>query len=345
MVELAGGTLDAKRAARCSPRSSIGERSSCPPGFVHGPHRRRLHRRRDHRRADATIGCRGRRTADSGDGWTRHRRRSWRPDLTDKWTLAEEVARIHGLDRIPSVLPTPPSGRGLTAAQQGRRRVAERARGGRASSRRRRSRSRPRRRTTCTAPPSGEHLPEHPAGEPARRPGAVPASLAHPRPAADRAPQHRRAASPISRSSRPVSVFLPEPGVDVRHRRGAAARRAPVGRDPRRAERLDPAAAPSRRGAAHRAIVSRKQPGRAGRARPGSPRRSTPCASIAAAAGVEIDVAQAQRAALHPGRTGVRHGRAATEVGYVGELHPAVAEAADLPGRVVVARARSRPAS
>src|SRR5690606_33580858 len=44
--------------------------------------------------------------------------------LTDKWTLAEEVARIHGLDRIPSVLPVPPAGRGLTAAQLGRRRIA-----------------------------------------------------------------------------------------------------------------------------------------------------------------------------------------------------------------------------
>ena len=49
---------------------------------------------------------------------------SWRPDLTDKWTLAEEVARIHGLNQAPSVLPTPPAGRGLTAAQLGRRRVA-----------------------------------------------------------------------------------------------------------------------------------------------------------------------------------------------------------------------------
>ena len=38
--------------------------------------------------------------------------------------LGEEVARIQGYDRIPSILPTPPSGRGLTSAQQGRRRVA-----------------------------------------------------------------------------------------------------------------------------------------------------------------------------------------------------------------------------
>lgn len=58
--------------------------------------------------------------------------------------------------------------------------------------------------------------------------------------------------------------------------------------------------------------------------------------TIAAAAGVTIDVAQGQRAALHPGRTGVLSVDG-TEVGYVGELLPAVAEASDLPGRVIVA--------
>ncbi|MCU1442248.1 MAG: phenylalanine--tRNA ligase subunit beta [Cryobacterium sp.] len=50
---------------------------------------------------------------------------SWRPDLTDKWTLAEEVARIVGYDRIPSVLPVAPPGRGLTSDQVLRRRVAQ----------------------------------------------------------------------------------------------------------------------------------------------------------------------------------------------------------------------------
>jgi phenylalanyl-tRNA synthetase beta chain len=49
---------------------------------------------------------------------------SWRPDLTDKWTLAEEVARIVGYDRIPSVLPVAPPGRGLTLTQTLRRTVA-----------------------------------------------------------------------------------------------------------------------------------------------------------------------------------------------------------------------------
>ena len=50
---------------------------------------------------------------------------SWRPDLTDKWTLAEEVARITGYDLIPAVLPVAPPGRGYTVAQQVRRRVAQ----------------------------------------------------------------------------------------------------------------------------------------------------------------------------------------------------------------------------
>lgn len=49
---------------------------------------------------------------------------SWRPDLTDKATLAEEVARIVGYDRIPSLLPTAPPGRGLTRAQRLRRAAA-----------------------------------------------------------------------------------------------------------------------------------------------------------------------------------------------------------------------------
>ncbi|HEY5229854.1 MAG TPA: phenylalanine--tRNA ligase subunit beta [Galbitalea sp.] len=46
---------------------------------------------------------------------------SWRPDLIDQATLAEEVARIVGYDRIPSVLPVAPPGRGLTRTQRLRR--------------------------------------------------------------------------------------------------------------------------------------------------------------------------------------------------------------------------------
>jgi phenylalanyl-tRNA synthetase beta chain len=49
---------------------------------------------------------------------------TWRPDLTGKPMLAEEVARIIGYDRIPSELPVAPPGRGLTREQRLRRSTA-----------------------------------------------------------------------------------------------------------------------------------------------------------------------------------------------------------------------------
>ncbi|MBQ0992894.1 phenylalanine--tRNA ligase subunit beta, partial [Micromonospora sp. H61] len=49
---------------------------------------------------------------------------TWRPDLTDPADLVEEVVRLDGYDRVPSVLPTAPPGRGLTARQRRRRAVA-----------------------------------------------------------------------------------------------------------------------------------------------------------------------------------------------------------------------------
>ncbi len=48
---------------------------------------------------------------------------SWRPDLTHKTDLVEEVARIGGYDRIPSRLPVAPPGRGLNPKQKRRRAV------------------------------------------------------------------------------------------------------------------------------------------------------------------------------------------------------------------------------
>ena len=49
---------------------------------------------------------------------------SWRPDITHKTDLVEEIARIAGYDRIPSRLPVAPPGRGLTLAQRQRRTVS-----------------------------------------------------------------------------------------------------------------------------------------------------------------------------------------------------------------------------
>ncbi len=48
---------------------------------------------------------------------------SWRPDLTDPYDLVEEVVRVVGYDRVPSVLPTTPAGNGWTPTQKLRRRV------------------------------------------------------------------------------------------------------------------------------------------------------------------------------------------------------------------------------
>jgi phenylalanyl-tRNA synthetase beta chain len=48
---------------------------------------------------------------------------AWRPDLADAFDLVEEVIRVVGYDRVPSVLPPAPAGRGLTTGQSLRRRI------------------------------------------------------------------------------------------------------------------------------------------------------------------------------------------------------------------------------
>ncbi|WP_327157843.1 phenylalanine--tRNA ligase subunit beta [Streptomyces tubercidicus] len=48
---------------------------------------------------------------------------SWRPDLSEPNDLAEEVIRLEGYENLPSTLPKPPAGRGLTERQRLHRRV------------------------------------------------------------------------------------------------------------------------------------------------------------------------------------------------------------------------------
>jgi phenylalanyl-tRNA synthetase beta chain len=50
---------------------------------------------------------------------------SWRPDIKQPADLVEEVLRLEGLERIPSVLPAAPAGRGLTAGQKRRRAIGK----------------------------------------------------------------------------------------------------------------------------------------------------------------------------------------------------------------------------
>uniref|UniRef100_UPI000FD8107F phenylalanine--tRNA ligase subunit beta n=1 Tax=Microbacterium sp. CPCC 204701 TaxID=2493084 RepID=UPI000FD8107F len=277
------------------------------------------------------IGCEVVPNEDDAAGW-HVIPPSWRPDLTDKWTLAEEVARIEGYDRIPSVLPLPPSGRGLTAAQQGRRRVANAlAAAGYVET--------PSFGFTTEeyndlhGSASGEHLPS--------------VKLANP--LDGQAPFLRRSLIPgllqvahrnVSRGFTDLAlfetgvVFLPEPGVQY-----GTSHVPPLAVRPDAATlaELDASIPPQHR---HVAVLLTgslvaKQPG-VEAVVTGLSDALDAVRTIAAAAGVAVEVAQGRRAALHPGRTGVLS-VGSTEVGYVGELLPAVAEAADLPGRVIVA--------
>jgi phenylalanyl-tRNA synthetase beta chain len=65
------------------------------------------------------VGC-----AVDGDDVLRVTPPTWRPDLTDPADLVEEVVRLEGYDKIPSVLPAPPAGRGLTDGQRLRQAVS-----------------------------------------------------------------------------------------------------------------------------------------------------------------------------------------------------------------------------
>ncbi|CAN5122511.1 phenylalanine--tRNA ligase subunit beta [soil metagenome] len=117
MVELAGGTADALGSFW-----SIAEAPSSielPAGYVNAI-TGADYSDDESVRSLTEIGC----TVETTDAGWLVTPPSWRPDLTDKATLVEEVARVVGYDRIPAVLPTAPPGRGLTRAQRLRRAAA-----------------------------------------------------------------------------------------------------------------------------------------------------------------------------------------------------------------------------
>lgn len=326
MVEFAGGTIDPDYGTALFAEISAVE-IALPAGFVAGligvdytPD--------EIVTALELIGCA---VAPAEDGWT-VTPPSWRSDLTDKWTLAEEVARIEGYDRIPSVLPLPPSGRGLTPAQRGRRRVANAL----AAAGFVETPSFPfttEEQNDLHGSPSGEHLPSVRIANPLdgqaaflRRsllPGLVQVA-------------HRN----LSRGFTDIAlfetgtVFLPKPGVDY-----GTAYVPPLAVRPSAAAlaELDESIPPQQR------FVSLLLAGNRIAKQPGQAPVPVDIADgldavrvIAAAAGVTIDLVQARGKALHPGRTAALF-VGETEVGYLGELHPDVVADADLSGRVVVA--------
>ncbi len=65
------------------------------------------------------VGC----VVDGGGDMLQVQPPTWRPDLQAPADLVEEVVRLAGYDKLPSVLPAPIAGSGLTAAQALRRSV------------------------------------------------------------------------------------------------------------------------------------------------------------------------------------------------------------------------------
>ncbi|MFC9917954.1 phenylalanine--tRNA ligase subunit beta [Agromyces binzhouensis] len=257
---------------------------------------------------------------------------SWRPDLTANVDLAEEVARLLGYDRIPSVLPVAPPGRGLTRAQRVRRGVADAlaAAGG----------------TEVLAFPFVTEAENALYGS---TDGSPVASVRLANALDATVPFLRRSLIPglvgvarrnLSRGSTDLDVyelglvFLPEAG------RAYGAAELPVGWErPSDAvlEELNDGipAQPRHVGVLLTGDLLPKQPGRA--AEPaGIADALDAVRRIAHAAGAEVEFAQGAHQAMHPGRTAeVRVG--GQLVGYAGELHPTLTAEADLPRVVAVA--------
>ncbi|MDF2993749.1 MAG: pheT [Microbacterium sp.] len=326
MVELAGGTLDTELGGSLG-SSYRREPILLPAGFVSGLIGVQY---TDDETVSALrlIGCQ---VEEREGGWS-VTAPSWRHDLSDKWTLAEEVARIEGYDRIPSVLPTPPSGRGLTGPQQGRRRVANAL----AAAGFVETPSFPfttEEQNALHGSPSGENLPSVKLANPLDglapflRRSLVPALLQV---------AHRNVSRGIVDLAlfEVGTVFLPKPGVQYGT---ASVPPLAVRPDAATLAALDASIPPQRR---HVAVLLTghsvpKQPGQAALAADLADAVDA-VRVLTAAAGLDIELVQAQRAALHPGRT-ARVLVGGQDIGYVGEVLPTVSAAADLPGRVLVA--------
>ncbi|WP_127793185.1 phenylalanine--tRNA ligase subunit beta [Agromyces sp. LHK192] len=257
---------------------------------------------------------------------------SWRPDLTGKAELVEEVARLVGYDLIPSVLPVAPPGRGLTRSQRLRRQVADVLAGAGA--------------TEVLAFPFVTDDENRLFGSAA---GGDVAQVKVANALDASRPYLRRSLLPglvevarrnLSRGLTDLDVFelglvfTPEPGAA----NGSAV--LPDGGALPSDDELAGLQAGIPPQPRHVAVLLtgnlvRKAPGQAPTVA-GLADALDRAREIARAAGVELQVAQSRRAALHPGRTAelLVDG---TVVGCAGELHPDVAEANDLPRVVAVA--------
>lgn len=256
---------------------------------------------------------------------------TWRSDLTDPFDLVEEVARQHGYDAVPSVLPVAPPGRGLTAEQRLRRRV-ERA----------------------VAAAGYVEAPSYPfvgasefdaLGLPDDDPRRVALRLANP--ISEEQPLLRTTLLPgllaalrrnVGRGMTDVAlyesglVFRPDPSG------WSTPPRLPVDRRPTDDELAELEAALPRQ--PHRIAVAlagdREPAGWWGEARATSWADAIEAARVvASASGVSLRVENDDHAPWHPGRCGALY-VGDTLVGHAGELHPRVVSAMELSPRTAV---------
>ena len=251
---------------------------------------------------------------------------SWRRDLLESVDVIEEVVRIVGYDRIPSVLPVAPPGRGLTREQRFRRSIG-----------------------TVLAATGGFEVQSYPLVSDAQQQAYAPGpSMRVANPLDASAPLLRRSLLPglleavrRNRARGHTDIALFELGAVFLPAAGAVygtAELPPIGARPaqellaRLAENLPPQPT-------HVAVVIAgdrvaKQPGVP--AEPVDWRDATDAATrIAAAVGVEVRFRQeAGPAGFHPTRSAevLAAGAVETVVGIVGELLPGSIE--DVPGRV-----------
>ncbi|MEU9628834.1 phenylalanine--tRNA ligase subunit beta [Streptomyces luteogriseus] len=256
---------------------------------------------------------------------------SWRPDLTDPNDLAEEVIRLEGYENLPSTLPKPPAGLGLTDRQRLHRRVGRALAGAGYVE-------------ALNYPFIGEQVFDQlglEADDPARR--VVRLS----NPLSDEEPALRTSMLPgllaalrrnDGRGSHDLALF--ESGLVFRPReeqRVAAV--LPVDGRPADEQLAElNAALPDQ--PRHIAVVlagAREQAGWWGKGRPADWADAVEAArSVAREAGAELVIRKGQYGPWHPGRCAelaVTVDGAERVVGHAGELHPRVVKALGLPAR------------
>lgn len=256
---------------------------------------------------------------------------SWRPDLLEPNDLAEEVIRLEGYENLPSTLPKPPSGRGLTHRQRLHRRVGRALAG-----------------AGYVEAPNYPFVSEQvfdqlglAADDPARR------VVKLVNPLNDEEPALRTSLLPgllgalrrnDGRGSHDLALFETGLVFQPRAERGVAGH-LPVDRRPTD-EEIAALNAVLPEQPRHVAVVlagAREQAGWWGKGRPADWADAIEAARlIAREAGAELTVKAGQYGPWHPGRCAVlaiTADGAEQVIGHAGELHPRVLKALGLPAR------------